>query len=349
MSEAGSLASVPMGGTGLTVQTTPGDAKPPRARRGYRGAVAQVGARLAQMVVVTFAVVLITFLLVHLVPGDPARSILGQRATPEAIAALHKQLHLDGSLLQQFWTFLRNAISGDLGASLVAGSLPVTSVVFPALKVTLAVIGCTVVISVIVGLALGVASGVSRRGLVDSSLRAVMMILLATPPFLIGFLLLLFALDTGAAPAGGWGTGALDDLHYLGLPSLALSAYLAPVIGRAARQSVQETLGQDFVEAAISRGLPARTLIFRHVIPNSMLPVISLLGYNMGALIGGAVIIEAVFNLPGIGSALVYAVSNRDYPVVQGTALVTAVLVILTNGLSDLAYRLADPRTRAHS
>jgi peptide/nickel transport system permease protein len=138
-------------------------------------------------------------------------------------------------------------------------------------------------------------------------------------------------------------------VRYLWLPSIALSAYLAPVIGRAARQSVQETLGQDFVEAAISRGLPTRTLVFRHVIPNSLLPVISLLGYNMGALIGGAVIIEAVFNLPGIGSALVSAVSARDYPVVQGAALVTAVLVILVNSLSDVAYQLADPRTRVQS
>jgi peptide/nickel transport system permease protein len=112
---------------------------------------------------------------------------------------------------------------------------------------------------------------------------------------------------------------------------------------------VQETLGQDFVEAANSRGLPTRTLVFRHVIPNSLLPVISLLGYNMGALIGGAVIIEAVFNLPGIGSALVSAVSARDYPVVQGAALVTAVLVILVNSLSDVAYQLADPRTRVQS
>jgi peptide/nickel transport system permease protein len=322
----------------------------PRVRRRRRGGViSQVGVRLGQMVVVTFAVVVLTFLLVHLVPGDPARSILGQRATPEAIAELHKQLHLNGSIVEQFWTFLRHAFAGDLGSSLVAGSLPVTSVVFPALRVTLAVIACTAVISVVAGLAMGVASGVSRSGVLDSSLRALMMVLLATPPFLIGFLLLLFALGTGAAPAGGWGIGALDDLRYLWLPSLALSAYLAPVIGRAARQSVQETLGQDFVEAAISRGLPARTLVFRHVIPNSLLPVISLLGYNMGALIGGAVIIEAVFNLPGIGSALVSAVSNRDYPVVQGVALVTAVLVILVNSLSDVAYQLADPRTRVQS
>jgi peptide/nickel transport system permease protein len=311
--------------------------------------IGQVGVRLGQMVVVTFAVVVFTFLLVHLVPGDPARSILGQRATPESVAELHKQLHLDGSILTQFWTFLQHALTGDLGSSLVAGSLPVTSVIFPALRVTLAVIGCTAVISVAAGLAMGVTSGVSRSGVVDSGLRALMMVLLATPPFLIGFLLLLFALGTGAAPAGGWGTGPLDDVRYLWLPSIALSAYLAPVIGRAARQSVQETLGQDFVEAAISRGLPTRTLVFRHVIPNSLLPVISLLGYNMGALIGGAVIIEAVFNLPGIGSALVSAVSARDYPVVQGAALVTAVLVILVNSLSDVAYQLADPRTRVQS
>ena len=166
------------------------------------------------------------------------------------------------------------------------------------------------------------------------------------PPFLVGFLLLLFALDTAAFPAGGWGNGLSGSLDYLPLPALALSAYLTPIIARTVRQSIHEVLSENFIEAAVARGLPAWRLVARHILPNGLLPLITLVGYNIGALIGGAVVIEAVFNLPGIGSALVYAVSARDYPVVEGAALVTAILVVIINAVADVLYQYVDPRTR---
>lgn len=299
------------------------------------------------MLVVVLVTVLFTFALLHLVPGDPARTILGERATPQAVAALRARLHLNQPTLEQLWLFLKGAASGNLGTSLVAGSQPVSGIVFPALGITLELIGCSVLLSLLIGIPLGVVSGSRRTGAADVSIRVVLMTLLGMPSFLVGFLLLLLALDTGVAPVGGWGTTALSDLQHLWLPSLALSAYLVPVIGRVVRQSTVDTLSKDFVEAAIARGLPSRTLIGRHVIPNSLLPVISVVGLNIGGLIGGAAIIEIVFNLPGIGSALTYAVANRDYPVVQGTALVTAVIVILVNAIADVLYQVVDPRTRA--
>ena len=322
------------------------------ARRGTRrtprraGLVGPLASRLVQMVVVALVVMFITFLLIHIVPGDPALSILGQRATPTAVAELHRQLHLDDPLPNQLWILVSGVATGDLGTSVINQDTPVSQIVFPALRVTMSLIGLTAVFSLVVGLALGLVSGMSTKRPVDTGIRAVLMVLIATPSFLIGFLLLLVALRTGIAPPGGWASGFVGGLDHLWLPSVALSAYLAPVIARAARQSVRETLGQDFAEAAIARGLPRRTLIFRHVLPNSLLPVISLVGFNLGALIGGAVIVEVVFNLPGIGSRLVFAVASRDYPVVQGIALTTAILVILISGLTDLAYHFADPRTR---
>ncbi len=302
--------------------------------------------RLGQVLVVGLVVMIITFMLVHIVPGDPAVTILGPRATPETLAHLRHQMHLDEPLLQQFATFVTGALHGDLGTSLLPGSTPVTDIVVPALKVTLTLIAFSVGISLMLGVPLGVISGITRTPGLDLGIRGVMMVLLAMPPFLVGFLLLLFALNTAAFPAGGWGTSISDSFDYLPLPALALSAYLIPIIARTLRQSIHEILSEDFVEAAIARGLPPSRLVARHVLPNSLLPLITLVGYNIGALIGGAVVIEAVFNLPGIGSALVYAVSARDYPVVEGAALVTAIVVVIINAVADVLYQFVDPRTR---
>jgi peptide/nickel transport system permease protein len=302
--------------------------------------------RLAQVVVVGIVVMIITFMLVHIVPGDPAVTILGPRATPQTLAHLRHEMHLDKPLAQQFSTFVTNVLRGNLGNSLLPGATPVTQIVIPALKVTMTLIAASVLISLVIGVPLGVLSGITRKSGLDLGIRGTMMVLLAMPPFLVGFLLLLFALDTAAFPAGGWGNGISGSLDYLPLPALALSAYLTPIIARTVRQSIHEVLSENFIEAAVARGLPAWRLVARHILPNGLLPLITLVGYNIGALIGGAVVIEAVFNLPGIGSALVYAVSARDYPVVEGAALVTAILVVIINAVADVLYQYVDPRTR---
>lgn len=322
----------------------------PERRGRYAGIfVLALARRTLQMFIVAFLVLIITFALIHLIPGDPAMMILGKMATPDALEALRAKLHLDLPLIEQFWTLLRGIAVGDLGTSLVSETQSVSSIVFPAFLNSLSIVGLTVVISLVLGLSIGILAGIRRGDWLDNLIRAVMVLLLATPPFMFGFLLLLLALNTGIAPAGGWGTSPADSLQYLWLPSLALSASLTPVIGRSMRQSVRETLGQDFTESAIARGLPTRTLILRHVLPNSLLPIIGLLGYTISGLIGGAAIVEVVFNIPGVGSAMVAAVGSRDFPVVQGIALVSAIAVIIFNGLSDAAFWLIDPRTRKAS
>jgi peptide/nickel transport system permease protein len=304
-------------------------------------------ARLGQLALVVAGVLIATFLLIHLVPGDPAKTLLGTHATPESIAALRAEMKLDEPFPRQFWFFVRGSATGDLGSSLVQSGRPVTHIVLPALGVTLLLTAAAVLISVLVGLSLGLTAALTRIPALDTAIRGLSAILLAMPPFLIGFFLLIFvSLRAGLAPAGGWGSSAVDDLRYVWLPALALSGYLIPVITRAVRQSARETAEQHFIEAALARGLRPSQIVRRHVLPNSLLPVITLVGLNTAGLIGGAVVIEAVFNLPGMGTALVQAVGSRDYPVIQGVALVTGVLVVVITFLTDLLYLIVDPRTR---
>jgi peptide/nickel transport system permease protein len=294
--------------------------------------------------------VLTTFMLIHLVPGDPALSILGVHATPESVASLRKEMNLDKPFLQQLWLFVSKLAHGSLGNSLVQDGRSVTSIVFPAMGVTLFLTAVAVLFSLIIGIPLGLAAALWRRRGVDVAVRSLAAVMLATPPFLIGFvLLLLVALKLSVAPAGGWGSGFSTEVTHVWLPALALAAFLAPIVVRAVRQSALETSEEQFVEAAVSRGLRQRRLIARHILPNSLLPVITLVGVNVGGLISGAVVIEAVFDLPGTGTALVRAVETRDYPVVQGVALVAAVLVVLVTLLTDVLYMVVDPRTRSSS
>jgi peptide/nickel transport system permease protein len=288
----------------------------------------------------------IVFILVRIVPGNPAVAILGTHATPATVAALRQSMHLNVPLPDQLWLFVRSAAGGNLGTSLVY-HVPSTSLIIPALGTTLMLTSVAVLIALFVGIPLGMLAGFTRSSAVDASIRSIAITLLAVPAFLIGFVLLLVAaLDLHFAPAGGWGTSFFKDTQYVWLPGVALAAYLIPIVLRAVRQSTKQTLEQEFIEATISRGVGTVRLAFRHVLPNSLLPLITLIGASVGGLLGGAVVIESIFNLPGVGTVLVTAVNNRDYPVIQGTAVVVAVLVILVNLGADLLSFAIDPRIR---
>lgn len=324
------------------------DLSAPAARsNGSNGLVRSLARRLGQTLFVLFGVVVITFGMLHAIPGDPARLILGKLATPESVAALRADMGLDRPLTAQFWDLLVGILHGDLGTSLVSRTQTVNELIRPAFVNSLGVVAAALTISLVIGLSVGILTGVRRNDWLDRGLQALMVVLLSTPPFMFGMVLLLVALRTDIGPAGGWNTTPADSLTYLWLPALALSAALAPIIARSLRQSIRETMSQDFVEAAIARGLPRRRVVLRHVLPNSLLPIIGLIGYSVGGLIGGAAVVEVVFNIPGIGSRMMAAVGSRDFPVVQGIALVSAVTVITFNALADAAYWLVDPRTRS--
>lgn len=307
----------------------------------------KVAVSLAQALAVAFLVLVVAFVLVRLVPGDPATGILGTHATHEAVTALRAQLHLDQPFLGQFASYLGDLVHGNLGSSLVQQGRPVTDIVGSTLPVTLALIAAAVLLSVAIGIPLGIVAARTRWAALDFVVRGASITLLAIPPFFIGLLLILaFALGTGWFPVGGWAGSWPANLRYLLLPSLALSGYLTPFVIRVVRQAAVDAANQPFVEAAIARGLPRRAITTRHILPNSLLPVVTLVGLNVGSLLAGAVVVESVFNLPGIGSQLVQGVSVRDYPVIQGIAITTAVIVVGANLLTDAIYGFVDPRTR---
>jgi peptide/nickel transport system permease protein len=302
--------------------------------------------QVGQAVLVAFGVLVITFLLVRVAKGDAASAIIGTRGTDQAREAVREQLHLDQSVPSQFAAYVGDALHGDLGQSLVQQGRPVSEIIGDTLPVTLSLIAFTTVIACLLGIPLGLLAALAPWRGSDTGIRAFLSILIASPPFFLGLLLILGpALAWGLFPAGGWGTGWPENLKYVVLPSLALAGYLTPLIARAVRQAALEAKGEHWYEAALARGLSPRALTIRHVLPNSLLPVITLVGINAGALVAGAVVVESVFGVPGIGQELVNAVQQRDYTLIQGIALVTALFVVVANLVADLLYRLVDPRT----
>lgn len=303
---------------------------------------------LAQAAAVAAGVVVVAFLLVRLVPGDPAHAILGEQASPAAIRALRTELGLDHSIPAQFVDYLRRLLEGDLGTSLTNHGTPVSTLVFDGLANTMLLVLASIVVSVLAGVALGLWAGTTRRKGIDVALRLAAMVLLAAPVALVGLVLILtVSLRAGLAPAGGWGDGYPDNLNYLWLPTLALSLHLTPIIQRAVRQRARVVLAEQHIEAAIARGMSPLRVTLAHVLPNCALPVITLIGLSLGGLVSGAVVVEAVFGLPGTGSTLVRAVNEHDYPVIQGVALVAALVTVLANTLAEATQRVIDPRTRA--
>ena len=305
--------------------------------------------RVGDVIVVAALVVIGTTLLVHLAPGDPVRSILGDKASPEAIAAMRAQLSLDLPVTTQITDSLAAVLRGDLGDSLLRG-VPVTQLLLEALPVTLGVVSTTVVISVCIGVPVGLFAALRKGRAADRAIGTANVVLLAVPTFVLSLLLIsVFAVGLGWFPAGGWSRTFPEQLLDLVLPSLALSGYLAPQIMRSTRQSALSILNLQFLESAEARGLSRGQIVLGHLLPNSALPIITVIGINTAALVSSTVVVEALFGLPGLGQLIQEAVSTRDYPVLQGAALAAAISVVLVNLVCELLYRLLDPRVRSVS
>lgn len=310
------------------------------------GLLKRVATTVRDMVVVTLLVFLLTVVLSRATGGSPGRAILGNRASQGQVDALNAELGADRPVLEQIFTTVGGYFRGDLGMSFVTPTKSVASLVLEALPVTLMIVALTVLISLIGGVALGLV-GSSRNRAASRFVSGLSITILAVPPFALALLLILtIALGLGLAPAGGWVSGMPGALRYAWLPSLALSGVLLPQIARVVQQKASELDREDFIEAAEARGLSPRRILVRHILPNSLLPVITIIGFNASALISGAVVVEAVFGIPGFGQVLGDAVAQRDYPVVQGLALAAALIVVLINFTSDVLYLVADPRTR---
>jgi peptide/nickel transport system permease protein len=293
---------------------------------------------------VLFGVSLIVFFLVHVVPGDPVQAMMGFHATPEAVAQLRAYYGLDRPLPEQYLTFLYHAVQLDFGESIQLHT-PVASLVGSRLPTTLLLVFYSVVVALVIAVPLGIYSGIRANKLADQGIRILMTITFVMPAFWLGLVLIMvFSLTLHLFPAAGIRQGLLPTIWSLTLPAVTLALYLAPVLIRSLRASMIESLRADHVVAARARGLPETLILRRQVLRLSLLPLVTLVALNIGFLLSGAVVVERVFAIPGIGGLLIDAVGARDFPVIVPVALILAVGFIVANLVADLTNALLDPR-----
>ena len=304
--------------------------------------VKRLGYSLITLVFVSFAV----FFLIHLIPGDPARVLLGVRATDESVRNIRHALGLDASLLTQYGRFLGNLLHGDLGTS-IRFQTSVFNLTIEHLLPTLFLIGYSVLISLAVAFPIGTIAALRREKAADHVIRIGVITAIAIPAFWIGTLLIIvFSLKWSLLPASGYGSTFGEHVKSLLLPAITLSLWQTGLLIRNLRSAVIDVLQLPYVDFARLRGLPPGVVLRRHVLRNSLASTVTIVGVNIGFLLAGAVVVENVFTIPGTGSLLVDTVFSRDYAIVQGVTLVYAVLVIGINLLTDLTYPLLDPRVR---
>jgi len=305
---------------------------------------------LFAVVPVVIGVVVAVFFLLRLVPGDPARMILGERATPESVAALREQLGLNKPLLQQLVDFAGTVfLHGDTGNSLIY-NVSTRELIVQRAPISLALVGLAVLFSLLIAVTLAVLAARHKDGIIDHVVRVIPTIGQGMPTFWIGLLLIiLFAVTLKWFPVGGIGTGPLEPLRSLVLPALAVSLGLIPPLVRSLRSELLEVFSSDFVTTLRAAGIPERRVVFGHILRNASLPTLTLLSVSVSYLIGGTLVVEQVFGINGLGSLLFGAISNRDFPVVQGVALYCALMVVLVSLVLDGLVWLLDPRTRSAS
>ena len=304
--------------------------------------------RLLAAIPTLLAVLTLVFVIVRIVPGDPAVAILGDRATPAAVAALQAKLGLDRPLWEQYVGFLGQYLSGDFGASMVT-SRPILADVGAVLPHTIDLTVAAMLIGALIGIPAGVSAAVHRNGAIDAAARLLSLIGLSFPVFVSGiFLLLAFALHWRIFPVIGNANLAdpLDRLSRLVLPATALGLVMAAYITRVTRSAMLQVLSEDYIRTARAKGVPWRRVVWRHGLRNAGLPVVTVVGLYVGILIGNSVLTEIVFNRPGLGRIIVGALNQRDYTMLQGLMVIYCFLIVVVNLLTDLAYAVIDPRVK---
>jgi peptide/nickel transport system permease protein len=308
----------------------------------------QILTRLALTLPVVWLVVSLVFLLIHLVPGDPIQQMLGEGATPTDTAALRHQYFLDLPLPQQYLRYWAGVLHGDLGnsirlhdtvAHLIAARYPYT------LALTLTALG----LGLLLALPAGILAAVNRGRWLDQLLSVVSLFGLSVPGLALGpVLILVFSIRLGWLPVSGANSGGSTsiDWRYLVLPSIAMGASLAAILTRMVRTAMLEELGQDYIRTARAKGLSERAVVCRHALPNALVPIITVVGLQFGALLAGAIVTETIFSWPGLGRLTVSAISNRDYALVQGCLLSIGLTYVLVNLLTDVVYRWVNPRMK---
>jgi peptide/nickel transport system permease protein len=300
--------------------------------------------RIVQMLPVLFGISLITFYMIHLIPGDPARNMLGPRATPERVAELRQALGLDEPLPTQYVTFLSGIVRGDFGRSLYYRQA-VGPLVLERLPATVFLVAFAAFLALLLAIPLGIVAAVRRNTWIDQAIRTVSLVTLAMPAFWLGVLFILyFGLHLGWFPVGGYGETLPERVHHLFLPALTIALAMAPILIRSLRSAMVGNLRAQYATTARAKGLAERHVVTGHVLRPSLISTVTVLGVNLGFLIGSTVIIETVFAIPGLGFLMVSSIQARDYPVIQAVTLVLAVLVVFINLCADITYALLDPR-----
>ncbi|OQM74349.1 ABC transporter permease [Manganibacter manganicus] len=302
--------------------------------------------RPIQFLPVLFGISIVTFVLVRLIPGDPARVLLGTRATPTAIANIRSQYGLDEPMWLQYFYFVKNLFHGEMGKSILY-KIDVLKLILTRIEPTLVLVLTSVTLSVLIAVFMAALAARNHGRFADHAVRVVSTAGIGFPPFWLGLMLIiLFSVNLDLLPVSGYGRTLGDKVAHLILPSLTIALSLSTVLTRSLRAAMVEGLRSDIATAARARGMPERVVFWRHVFPNSMVPTINLLAINIGWLIGGTVVIESVFAIPGIGQLLVRAIFSRDYMVVQGVAMVLACATVLINLIADIVTVAADPRVK---
>jgi peptide/nickel transport system permease protein len=298
------------------------------------------------MLPTAFGVTLVTFFMIHLIPGDPAVTMLGIRATPKAVALLRREWGLNQPLYEQYWLFLSRIVRGNFGTSLFYGS-SATGLILRASLVTLELIVYAVVLSIVIAVPLAVLAATHRNRVADQAVRAIPLVGMGMPSAWIAIMLiLLLGLKSHVFPVAGLQAGFIGHLYSMFLPSLTLSLGIAPLLIRSLRSSLIDTFDADFVTTARSKGIREYRVLIRHAIRNSLASSLNILGLQVAFLISGTLVVESVFALPGVGALMVNSIFRRDFPVVQGITFLLALAVILTNLGTDVLHSILDPRVR---
>jgi ABC-type dipeptide/oligopeptide/nickel transport system permease component len=305
-----------------------------------------IARRLLQLVPVMIGISLIVFFLLRLIPGDPADIMLGDRGTEEARVQIREALGLDRPIYEQYFIFIKRILTGNLGESFVLRQ-PAAEVIQQRFPRTLFLAIYGVVMSAILALPIAMLSALKKDTLIDQGIRGFVTLTLSMPSFWIALILILaFSVHTHLFPIAGFGDNFVEHLYYLFLPALSIAIAGSAILVRNQRAVILDILHSDYVRTAHAKGLKSQTVFFRHVLRNSLISTVTLLGLRVAYSVGGTVIIETVFAIPGLGRLLLNSISARDYPVVQAITLFLAILVVIVNLMTDILYAVIDPRVQ---
>jgi len=303
--------------------------------------------RLLTIIPVLWLVSAMVFVLIHLVPGDPVLVILGAAAKPEQVEMMRQRLGLDQPIIIQYWDWMIALLQGDLGASILSDE-PVTRLILERMPITISVAAVALFLSLAISLPAGIIAALRHNTYTDYFFMILVILAMSIPSFWLALLLMmLFSFQLNLLPVMGW-ISIFDNfwsgIQYLILPSVSLAFIMAAIVSRMTRSSMLEVLREDYIVTALAKGTPKRFIVFKHALKNAFAPVMTIIGFQIGFLLGGTVVIEDVYSIPGVGRLILGAIANRDYPVVQGCILMVTSIVVFVNAAVDVAYAYFDPR-----